>query len=54
MNTNIANPEIESTVVKFRIASHHFNKVSSTVLALKIAQVFGKLVEKIFFLEEND
>ena len=28
--------------------------VPSTVLALKMAQVFGKPVEEIFFLEEND
>ena len=28
--------------------------VPSTVLALKIAQVFGKSVEEIFFLEEGD
>ena len=28
--------------------------VSSTVLALKIAQNFGKSVEEIFFLEEGD
>ena len=28
--------------------------VPSTVLALKMAQVFGKSVEEIFFLEEED
>ena len=28
--------------------------VPSTVLALKIARVFNKPVEQIFFLEEND
>ena len=28
--------------------------VPSTVLALKMAQVFGKAVEEIFFLEESD
>lgn len=28
--------------------------VPSTVLALKIAQLFGKSVEHIFLLEEND
>ena len=28
--------------------------VPSTVLALKMAQVFGKLVEEIFFLEDTD
>ena len=28
--------------------------VPSTVLALKMAQVFGKPVEEIFFLEEMD
>ena len=28
--------------------------VPSTVLALKMAQVFGKSVEEIFFLEETD
>ena len=28
--------------------------VPSTVLALKMAQVFGKPVEEVFFLEEND
>ena len=28
--------------------------VPSTVLALKMAKVFGKNVEEIFFLEEND
>jgi putative transcriptional regulator len=28
--------------------------VPSTVLALKMAQVFGKPVEKIFMLDEND
>ncbi len=28
--------------------------VPSTVLALKIARVFGKSVEEIFSLEEND
>ena len=28
--------------------------VPSTVLALKIAKVFGKNVEEIFFLEEDD
>ena len=28
--------------------------VPSTVLALKMAQVFGKPVEDIFFLEETD
>jgi len=28
--------------------------VPSTVLALKMAQVFGKPVEEIFFLEESD
>jgi putative transcriptional regulator len=28
--------------------------IPSTVLALKIARVFGKPVEKIFSLEEND
>ncbi len=28
--------------------------VPSTVLALKMARVFGKPVEKIFFLDEND
>lgn len=28
--------------------------VPSTVLALKIARTFGKTVEKIFFLEDND
>jgi len=28
--------------------------VPSTVLALKIAQLFGKPVEEIFFLEEDD
>ena len=28
--------------------------VPSTVLALKMAQVFGKPVEEIFFLEETD
>ena len=28
--------------------------VPSTVLALKIAKVFGKLVEDVFLLEEND
>ena len=28
--------------------------VPSTVLALKMAQVFGKPVEDFFFLEEND
>ena len=28
--------------------------VPSTVLALKMAQVFGKPVEEIFFLEEGD
>ncbi|MCR5014749.1 MAG: helix-turn-helix transcriptional regulator [Bacteroidales bacterium] len=30
------------------------NYVPSTVLALKMAQVFGKPVEELFFLEEND
>jgi putative transcriptional regulator len=28
--------------------------IPSTVLALKIAKIFGKTVEEIFFLEEND
>lgn len=28
--------------------------VPSTVLALKIAKVFGKPIEEIFFLEETD
>ena len=28
--------------------------VPSTVLALKIAEVFGKSVEEIFFIEEGD
>lgn len=28
--------------------------VPSTVLALKMARVFGKPVEEVFFLEEND
>lgn len=28
--------------------------VPSTILALKMAQVFGKPVEEIFFLEETD
>lgn len=28
--------------------------VPSTVLALKIAQLFGKKVEEIFFLDEDD
>ena len=28
--------------------------VPSTVLALKVAKVFNKPVEEIFFLEEND
>lgn len=28
--------------------------VPSTVLALKIARVFGKYLEEIFFLEEDD
>ena len=28
--------------------------VPSTVLALKMAQVFGKSVEEIFMLDEND
>ncbi len=28
--------------------------VPSTVLALKIARVFGRPVEEIFFLDEND
>ena len=28
--------------------------VPSTVLSLKIAKVFGKPLEEIFFLEEND
>lgn len=28
--------------------------VPSTVLALKMAQVFGKPVEEIFFLEDDD
>ncbi|ROL61005.1 transcriptional regulator [Bacteroidetes/Chlorobi group bacterium ChocPot_Mid] len=28
--------------------------VPSTVLALKIAKVFGKKVEEIFYLEESD
>ncbi len=28
--------------------------VPSTVLSLKIAKVFGKSVEEIFFLEKND
>ena len=28
--------------------------VPSTVLALKMAQVFGKPVEEVFFLEETD
>jgi putative transcriptional regulator len=28
--------------------------VPSTVLALKIAQIFGKSVEELFILEEND
>lgn len=28
--------------------------VPSTVLALKMAQVFGKTVEELFFLEEDD
>ena len=28
--------------------------VPSTVLALKMSQVFGKSVEEIFFLEETD
>jgi putative transcriptional regulator len=28
--------------------------VPSTVLALKIARVFGKPVEQVFFLEDND
>ena len=28
--------------------------VPSTVLVLKMAQVFGKAVEEIFFLEEED
>ena len=28
--------------------------VPSTVLVLKMARVFGKPVEEIFFLEEND
>ena len=28
--------------------------VPSTVLALKMAQVFGKPVEEVFMLEEND
>lgn len=28
--------------------------VPSTVLALKIAKVFGKLVEDVFLLEEDD
>ena len=28
--------------------------VPSTVLALKMAQVFGKTVEELFFLEESD
>jgi len=30
------------------------NYVPSTVLALKMARVFGKPVEEIFFLEETD
>lgn len=28
--------------------------IPSTVLALKIAKVFGKLLEEIFFLDETD
>ena len=28
--------------------------VPSTVLALKMAQVFGKAVEEVFMLDEND
>lgn len=28
--------------------------VPSTVLALKMSRVFGKPVEEVFFLEEND
>lgn len=28
--------------------------VPSTILSLKMAKVFGKNVEEIFFLEEND
>lgn len=42
-------------VTRQAINSIELNKyVPSTVLALKIAKEFGKSVEEIFFLEEED
>jgi putative transcriptional regulator len=42
-------------VTRQTIHSIESNKyIPSTVLALKIARVFGKPVEEIFSLEEND
>lgn len=54
---NITQEELAKKVLVSRqtINAMEANKyVPSTVLALKIARVFGKAVEEIFFLEDKD
>jgi putative transcriptional regulator len=55
--TNMTQADLASRVAVSRqtINSIESNKyIPSTLLALKIARVFGKPVEAIFSLEEND
>ena len=54
---NITQAELAAAVSVSRQTINTFesNKyVPSTILALKIAKVFGKTVEEIFLLEEGD
>ncbi len=54
---NITQEELAKLVKVSRqtINAMELNKyVPSTVLSLKIAKVFGKKVEDIFYLEDND
>jgi putative transcriptional regulator len=54
---NLTQEELAKKILVSRqtINAMEANKyVPSTVLALKIARVFGKTLEEIFFLEETD
>lgn len=54
---NITQEELANRISVSRqtINAMESNKyVPSTVLALKIAKVFGKAVEEVFFLDEED
>ncbi len=54
---NITQEELAQRVGVTRQAIHaveHGKYIPSAVLAMKIAHVFGKPVEKVFSLEDND